>query len=349
MATEPPNPELYIKKRRSSLHAGQVRGRYIPGKHPSKRPCPFCGRLISEAVSKCAYCGLEQSEAFIEKVRVTFGDWFIHNPRNPSAPGYNWKTIEALLDQKKITADSVIRSPTTGGQWRLARQVPGLSRHFGLCWRCGQAVPVTGKSCPSCKVNLESGREPGGGSTPARSNELASLVAAQDEARIEHGTETLPSSHVHPPISGGLQKGLLAGLSLLVLVLGFALGITLYLFFRQPEMLAHAKKSLSGANKTIPTDAPSGEPQPETESPGEQAPLPVAPAGLPTKLEQKWDRAVILARSDKSDDLYQAYRLLNEIEAESMPSERPSAFQTLFEELRNQIERAELQNLNINE
>jgi hypothetical protein len=59
-------------------------------------------------------------------------------------------TLMALVKRGQVTAQSVVRGPTTNQFWRFAAQVKGLSREFGVCYNCATPIEKTATICPSC-------------------------------------------------------------------------------------------------------------------------------------------------------------------------------------------------------
>jgi hypothetical protein len=56
-----------------------------------------------------------------------------------------------LVQKGRVTAQSVLRGPTTGQFWKHAAKVKGVSREFGLCWNCGGDVARNARACVNCK------------------------------------------------------------------------------------------------------------------------------------------------------------------------------------------------------
>jgi hypothetical protein len=51
-----------------------------------------------------------------------------------------WDTLLSLIKRGQVTANSIVRGPTTHQLWRRAAHVKGLSREFGLCYSCGEQI-----------------------------------------------------------------------------------------------------------------------------------------------------------------------------------------------------------------
>jgi hypothetical protein len=114
--------------------------------------CPYCGlvRARSEAVGACPRCTIEDSPQTRQATKARIGPWYVLQTRNPAAPGMKWSTLLALVKKGQVTPRSVVRGPTTHQLWRLAAQVKGLSREFGLCYSCGLEIARTTNQCPHC-------------------------------------------------------------------------------------------------------------------------------------------------------------------------------------------------------
>ncbi len=115
-----------------------------------KTVCPFCG-LIKEDAQACPRCTMQDTPATRQATAARIGPWYVLQTRNPSAPGMKFATLAALVERGQVTAKSVVRGPTTGQFWKLAGQVKGLSRQFGLCYSCGGQVEKNDNLCPHCR------------------------------------------------------------------------------------------------------------------------------------------------------------------------------------------------------
>ena len=131
---QPPRPE-----------ADEVR-QQLAGKHA----CPFCGVIRVDAQAPCPRCTMEDTPATRQATRQRIGPWFVLQARNPSAPGMKFATLVSLIKKNHVTPRSIVRGPTTHQLWTFAAQVRGLSREFGLCYSCGEAIDPAAKVCPHC-------------------------------------------------------------------------------------------------------------------------------------------------------------------------------------------------------
>jgi hypothetical protein len=117
----------------------------------ARHVCPFCGSQNPSATAACPRCTMEDSLATREATKARIGPWFVLQTRNPAAPGMKYGTLLSLVAKGHVTARSIVRGPTTHQLWRFASQVRGLSREFGMCYSCGQAVEKTTTFCLNCE------------------------------------------------------------------------------------------------------------------------------------------------------------------------------------------------------
>ena len=112
--------------------------------------CPFCGAIKERGDGSCPRCTLENTPATRQATKARIGPWYVLQTRNPAAPGMRFETLLALVDRGRVKPRSIVRGPTTHQFWRYAAQVKGLSREFGLCYSCGQAIERTTNLCSHC-------------------------------------------------------------------------------------------------------------------------------------------------------------------------------------------------------
>lgn len=112
--------------------------------------CPYCGLVGTRPDGPCSRCTIEDSPQTRQATKARIGPWYVLQARNPAAPGMKWSTLLALVKKGQVTPRSVVRGPTTHQLWRLASQVRGLSREFGLCYSCGLDIPRATNQCPHC-------------------------------------------------------------------------------------------------------------------------------------------------------------------------------------------------------
>jgi hypothetical protein len=122
-----------------------------------KQVCPFCGSQNAPSANSatnsqgpCPRCTMEDTAATRQATKARIGPWHVLQTRNPAAPGMRYATLLALVSKGQVTARSVVRGPTTHQLWRYAAHVKGLSREFGVCYSCGEALDKTAANCPHC-------------------------------------------------------------------------------------------------------------------------------------------------------------------------------------------------------
>ena len=131
----------------------------------AKHICPFCGSANSAPAPgatnvPCPRCTMEDSAATRQATKARIGPWHVLQTRNPAAPGMRYATLLALVAKGQVTARSILRGPTTHQLWRWAGHVRGLSREFGMCYSCGQAIERTAVNCPNCDRSQEAPANP---------------------------------------------------------------------------------------------------------------------------------------------------------------------------------------------
>jgi len=117
--------------------------------------CPFCGLGDESAGERgegvpCPRCGISDSPGVRKATKQRIGPWYVRQVRNPWAPGMKWETLLSLVKRGQVTANSIVRGPTTHQLWKRAAHVKGLSREFGLCFSCGEAIERDANLCAHC-------------------------------------------------------------------------------------------------------------------------------------------------------------------------------------------------------
>lgn len=192
-----------------------VNGRYV---------CPFCGAVREQPDGICPRCTMENSGTTRQATKARIGPWYVLQTRNPAAPGMKFETLLAFIAKGRVKARSIVRGPTTHQLWRFAAHVKGLSREFGVCYGCGEAVGRTTTLCPHCNrpqdppinpdVFLETidSERAGAASAPVY-REIGSIpMVAEDPAVTGAGTTTKvgpadPQPLPNGPVSRPMKKG----------------------------------------------------------------------------------------------------------------------------------------------
>ncbi|MFG0247870.1 MAG: hypothetical protein ACF8OB_03210 [Phycisphaeraceae bacterium JB051] len=140
--------------------------------------CPYCGHLQASGAERCEKCqGLFEPLSRMA-TQIAMGPWFIRDENMPYAPGCSFQIIKRKAQTGKLTAQSIIRGPSTHQFWMHADQVPGIAHLIGVCHACGQQVNPNERICPSCHATFD---------TPDTRNELGLQYPTEEathQARI---------------------------------------------------------------------------------------------------------------------------------------------------------------------
>lgn len=102
----------------------------------------------------CEHCHGRLDPESREQTRADLGPWFVRSVERPFSPGMRYETLVRQLGLGRIRSTDVIRGPTTSQFWTVARKVPGLSHHFGLCHACQASATSQDESCSACGVSF---------------------------------------------------------------------------------------------------------------------------------------------------------------------------------------------------
>ncbi len=117
--------------------------------------CPYCGSMHKDHLPEiCEYCHGRLDPESREQTRADLGPWFVRSVERPFSPGMRYETLVRQLGLGRIRSTDVIRGPTTSQFWTVARKVPGLSHHFGLCHACQAPATSQDESCSACGVSF---------------------------------------------------------------------------------------------------------------------------------------------------------------------------------------------------
>lgn len=160
--------------------------------------CPYCGLTGPRPDGPCARCMVEDSPQTRQATKARIGPWYVLQARNPAAPGMKWSTLIALVKKGQVTPRSVVRGPTTHQLWRLASQVKGLSREFGLCYSCGLEIARTTNQCPHCDRLQE---------PPPNPDALLESAAPSATRPAQHETRPAPAAARGPAAPAAAAPG----------------------------------------------------------------------------------------------------------------------------------------------
>ncbi|HLO40024.1 MAG TPA: hypothetical protein VK176_03310 [Phycisphaerales bacterium] len=115
--------------------------------------CPYCGRGTLLA-ARCEQCKGLLDPLSRQATQNSMGPWFIHDPANPYRPGCSYEVIREMIRRGKVTAETVLRGPTTRQYWMLAARTPSVSNLLGRCHNCQKEVQPDAIACPSCNADF---------------------------------------------------------------------------------------------------------------------------------------------------------------------------------------------------
>ena len=70
----------------------------------------------------------------------------------PFRPGMCYEMIVRLVDSGTITRYTIIRGPSTGQLWTVARKTPGVAHLLGDCHHCDAKIDDGVTRCPACQT-----------------------------------------------------------------------------------------------------------------------------------------------------------------------------------------------------
>ena len=118
--------------------------------------CPYCGSMHKDHLPEiCEYCHGRLDPESREHTRADLGPWFLRNVDRPFSPGMRYETLVRQMALGRIRSTDVVRGPTTGQFWTVARKVPGLSHHFGLCHACQAPASPEDDACRACGASFQ--------------------------------------------------------------------------------------------------------------------------------------------------------------------------------------------------
>ena len=117
--------------------------------------CPYCGSMHKDHLPDvCQHCNGPLDPESREQTKRDLGPWFVQNVSRPFAPGMRFEKLLRCVSEGKIRPLDVVRGPTTSQFWTVARKVPGLSHHFGLCHACQAPASPEDKACLACGASF---------------------------------------------------------------------------------------------------------------------------------------------------------------------------------------------------
>lgn len=115
--------------------------------------CPYCGHAQASG-TECESCRGLFEPLSRQATQNAMGPWQLRDPEHPFKPPFSYRTLRNLVRRGRITADSVLRGPTTNQFWRAAGQTPGVAHLLGRCHNCGGGAQATDFMCSTCGVSF---------------------------------------------------------------------------------------------------------------------------------------------------------------------------------------------------
>lgn len=140
------------------MREGPVVSNPSPTPMPRALLCPFCGAITTD-VHKCTACGGHLDALSRQATQNAMGPWYLRDEQRPHHPGCSYDTLCRLIEQGRVTLETVIRGPTTGQFWMLARRVPGIAHMLGVCHSCQAPAKRDDYACRSCGAVFQGERD----------------------------------------------------------------------------------------------------------------------------------------------------------------------------------------------
>lgn len=181
--------------------------------------CPYCG-AVSTNVQKCTGCGGHLDALSRQATQNSMGPWYVRDEDRPYRPGCSYDTLSKLCESGKVTTETVLRGPTTGQFWMLARRVPGIAHKLGVCHSCQGPAKPDEYACRACGAVFAGERDRQhlglGPIRPLPGQESPEMVAARLSVTMPeiptpkpggtraalHPTVAKAVGHVPPPVDG---------------------------------------------------------------------------------------------------------------------------------------------------
>ncbi len=126
-----------------------------PSRIPRFMVCPYCGSMHKGHLPDvCQHCNGRLDTESREQTRSDLGPWFVQDVSRPFSPGMRYEKLLRHLSEGQIRPTTVVRGPSTGQFWTVARKARGLSHHFGLCHACQAPASPDDEACLACGVSF---------------------------------------------------------------------------------------------------------------------------------------------------------------------------------------------------
>lgn len=170
--------------------------------------CPYCGSVTPDT-GRCGSCAGRYDPLSRQATQNQMGPWVIRDERVPFRPGCTYDTLVRLIDQGKVTTETVLRGPSTRQFWMLARHTPGVAQRLGVCHNCQTPVKPDAFACPACHAPFTIERDRQhlglGPARPLPGQGMPEVLALRAEPASVRGGGAIASAAVGSPIAGAHQ------------------------------------------------------------------------------------------------------------------------------------------------
>lgn len=115
--------------------------------------CPYCGD-VSEDTNRCSHCRGLFEPLSRQASQNAMGPWCIRDPSHPFLPGCSFDMLRIMVKRERVTANTVIRGPSTRQFWMFAKRAPTVANLLGVCHNCQAAVRPEDAECPYCHADF---------------------------------------------------------------------------------------------------------------------------------------------------------------------------------------------------
>lgn len=124
-----------------------------PTPKPRLTICPYCGSQ-TRSHTACEGCRGKFDPLSRQATQNAMGPWFVRDEANPHRPGCSYGTLIGLIERGGVTADTVLRGPSSRQFWTLARWCPGIAHRLGVCHSCQQPAQPKETDCGHCGASF---------------------------------------------------------------------------------------------------------------------------------------------------------------------------------------------------
>lgn len=125
---------------------------------PKAALCPYCGQ-VSRNIQSCQACGGHLDALSRQATQNGMGPWQIRDQSRAFLPGCSYEVLIRMVRASRITPDTILRGPTTGQFWMLARRVPGVAHLLGTCHSCQAPAKSDEYACRACGAVFQGERD----------------------------------------------------------------------------------------------------------------------------------------------------------------------------------------------